>query len=110
MGQNKLSSIERGYCDSALQEWLRVYTMGWAWAGFDEGELGRIESGKLADFVIWNTVAKKTHSLCFFYHSCQPAVLKIFHSPLLPISVKEISSGSSGHLTFVIRGRIPWHG
>jgi len=43
------------------------------------------------------TVAKKSHSLCFFYHSCQPAVLKIFHSPLLPISVKEISSGSSGH-------------
>ncbi len=94
----------------SFQKCLRVYTMGGVWTAFDEGEPGGLEPGKPADFVIWNTVAKKTHSLCFFYHSCQPDVLKIFHSPLLPISVKEISPGSSGHLTFVIRGRIPWHG
>ena len=38
----------------SFQECLRVHTMGGAWAAFDEGELGSLQAGKLADFVIWN--------------------------------------------------------
>jgi predicted amidohydrolase YtcJ len=38
----------------SFQECLRVHTMGGAWAAFDEGELGSLQPGKLADFVVWN--------------------------------------------------------
>jgi predicted amidohydrolase YtcJ len=38
----------------SFQECLRVHTMGGAWAAFDESELGSLQPGKLADFVVWN--------------------------------------------------------
>lgn len=34
------------------EEALRVYTMGSAWFSFDEGKLGSIEPGKLADLIV----------------------------------------------------------
>jgi predicted amidohydrolase YtcJ len=33
---------------------LRIHTIGNAYAAFDERELGSLEPGKAADFVIWN--------------------------------------------------------
>ena len=38
----------------SFQECLRVHTVGGAWAAFDESELGSLQAGKVADFVIWN--------------------------------------------------------
>ncbi len=38
----------------SLIEALWHHTMGGAYASFDEGELGSLEPGKQADFVIWN--------------------------------------------------------
>jgi predicted amidohydrolase YtcJ len=36
----------------AVTEALRAYTLGAAYAGFDEGRLGTVETGKLADFTV----------------------------------------------------------
>ena len=38
----------------SFMEALRVHTLGSAYAAFDEKELGSLEAGKAADFVIWN--------------------------------------------------------
>ncbi len=38
----------------SIQEVLRVQTMGSAYSGFQEKEIGSIEKGKLADMVVWN--------------------------------------------------------
>jgi predicted amidohydrolase YtcJ len=38
----------------SFMEALRIHTLGSAYAAFDEKELGSLEPGKLADFVIWN--------------------------------------------------------
>ena len=37
-----------------IQEALRVQTMGGAYAGFQEKEIGSLEKGKLADMVVWD--------------------------------------------------------
>ena len=37
-----------------IQEALKIQTMGSAYAGFQENEIGSIEKGKLADMVIWD--------------------------------------------------------
>ena len=37
-----------------FMEALRHHTIGSAYAAFDEKELGSLETGKLADFVVWN--------------------------------------------------------
>lgn len=37
-----------------FMEALRIHTLGGAYAAFDEKELGSLETGKMADFVIWN--------------------------------------------------------
>lgn len=49
----------RGYLfDSAeslsIQQALRIQTMGSAYAGFQENEIGSIEKGKLANMVVWS--------------------------------------------------------
>jgi predicted amidohydrolase YtcJ len=46
----------------SVTEALRAYTLGAAYAGFDEGRLGTVETGKLADFTVleespWETDA-----------------------------------------------------
>jgi predicted amidohydrolase YtcJ len=38
----------------SIQEALRIQTMGSAYAGFQERELGSIQRGKLADMVVWD--------------------------------------------------------
>jgi len=38
----------------SIQEALRIQTMGSAYSGFQEKEIGSIEKGKLADMVVWN--------------------------------------------------------
>jgi predicted amidohydrolase YtcJ len=38
----------------SIQEALTIQTMGSAYAGFQENEIGSIEKGKLADMVIWD--------------------------------------------------------
>lgn len=38
----------------SIQEALRIQTMGSAFAGFQDKEIGSIEKGKLADMVIWD--------------------------------------------------------
>ncbi len=38
----------------SIQEALRIQTMGGAYAGFQEREIGSIEKGKLGDMVVWN--------------------------------------------------------
>ena len=38
----------------SIQDALRIQTMGSAYAGFQENEIGSIEKGKLADMVIWD--------------------------------------------------------
>jgi len=38
----------------SFMEALRIHTLGSAYAAFDEKDLGSLEPGKLADFVIWN--------------------------------------------------------
>ena len=43
-------------------EALKVHTLGGAWASFDEGDLGSLEPGKLADFVIWNMDLRKINT------------------------------------------------
>ena len=41
---------------------LKIHTAGGAWASFDEDEIGTLEPGKLADFVIWNTDLRTVRS------------------------------------------------
>ena len=36
-----------------IQDALRIQTIGSAFAGFQENEIGSIEKGRLADMVIW---------------------------------------------------------
>jgi predicted amidohydrolase YtcJ len=38
----------------SIQEALRIQTMGSAYSGFQEKEIGSIEKGKFADMVVWN--------------------------------------------------------
>jgi hypothetical protein len=38
----------------SIKEALRLQTMGSAYAGFQEKEIGSLEKGKLADMVIWD--------------------------------------------------------
>jgi predicted amidohydrolase YtcJ len=38
----------------SIQEALRIQTMGSAYAGFQENEIGSIEKGKLANMVVWS--------------------------------------------------------
>jgi predicted amidohydrolase YtcJ len=38
----------------SIAEALRIQTMGSAFAGFQDKEIGSIEKGKLADMVIWD--------------------------------------------------------
>ena len=50
---------EKGYRFSSsesipIKKALRCQTMGSAYAGFQEGEIGSIEKGKLADLVVWD--------------------------------------------------------
>ena len=37
-----------------IQEALKMQTMGSAYAAFQEKEIGSIETGKLADMVVWD--------------------------------------------------------
>jgi predicted amidohydrolase YtcJ len=37
-----------------IQEALRIQTMGSAYAGFQEKEIGSIEEGKAADLAVWD--------------------------------------------------------
>lgn len=39
----------------SIQKALRIQTMGSAYAGFQEREIGSIETGKLADMVVWDS-------------------------------------------------------
>lgn len=54
----KRTTKEGSRLDSAesvsIQEALRIQTMGSAYSGFQEGELGSIEKGKLADMAVWD--------------------------------------------------------
>ena len=45
-----------------FQQGLRCHTMNAAFASFDEKELGSLEIGKKADFVIWNKDLNKISS------------------------------------------------
>lgn len=40
-------------------EALKIHTLGSAFAAFDEKEPGSLETGKFADFVVWNTDLRK---------------------------------------------------
>lgn len=46
----------------SFTEALRVHTVGSAYAAFDEKELGSLEPGKHADFVIWNDDLRRVHA------------------------------------------------
>lgn len=46
----------------SFMEALKHHTLGGAHASFDEKELGTLEKGKLADFVIWNKDITEIHS------------------------------------------------
>jgi len=46
----------------SFMEALRLHTIESAYAAFDENELGSLESGKWADFVIWNNDLSKTRT------------------------------------------------
>jgi predicted amidohydrolase YtcJ len=52
-------TTRKGYvfdsCESiSVKQALRIQTMGGAFAGFQEREIGSIEKGKLADMVVWD--------------------------------------------------------
>ncbi|WP_435119661.1 amidohydrolase [Halolamina sp. C58] len=52
LGVHHAVNIEVDAQRLAVTEALRAYTLGAAYAGFDEGRLGTVETGKLADFTV----------------------------------------------------------
>jgi predicted amidohydrolase YtcJ len=54
-GKNYAGKLVEGDQTLSRVEALRLYTINGAWFSFDEGRLGSIEAGKLADLVVLNS-------------------------------------------------------
>jgi predicted amidohydrolase YtcJ len=70
----------------SIQEALKIQTMGSAYAGFQEGEIGSIEKGKRADMVIWEKD----------FYSVPPKEIKEFSAEITVVGGKVVYNKNSG--------------